>query len=122
MASDLDISFAKSAKATDGLAIVLTLSGDLAFSGAETADPKGVLARAAKTAGFSGKAQGVLDLLAPEGSPAARLVAIGLGKASAITNHDWLTAGGVAASKLGKAEKATIFLDVPGLDLSLIHI
>ena len=118
MASDLDISFAKSAKATDGLAIVLTLSGDLAFSGAETADPKGVLARAAKTAGFSGKAQGVLDLLAPEGSPAARLVAIGLGKASAITNHDWLTAGGVAASKLGKAEKATIFLDVPGLDVT----
>ena len=118
MAADLQISFTKSATPDGGTAVVLTLSGTLAPSGADVADPGGVFEKAAKAASFKGKALSVVDILAPHGSPADRLVGLGLGKPDDIKQHDWLKAGGVAASKLAKAEKATIYLDIPGLDVT----
>jgi leucyl aminopeptidase len=112
-----DISFANSARIDAGLAILLKLSGNSATAGAAVADPAGVIARATEVAKFSAKAMTTLDILAPQGSPADRIVVVGLGKAEALTSHDWLRTGGTAAAAIRSASKATIFIDAPGLDV-----
>ena len=115
MTSKFDISFARSAKASGGTAIVLKLSDGDSYSGGSAVDPAGILARAAKTSKFKGKFGAKMEVLAPQDSAADRLVAIGLGKGKDLTRHDWIKAGGVAAAILNGADKATIYLDVPGL-------
>ncbi len=117
MPTKLDISFAKSAKADGGLVLLLKLAGDAPAAGLPDADPAGVVARAARIAKFSGKALTTLDLIAPEGSAADRLVVLGLGKPDALTDYDWLRAGGVAAASAKSATTMTVFLDAPGLDI-----
>jgi leucyl aminopeptidase len=115
MTSKFDITFARSAKASGGTAIVLKPSDGDSYSGAATVDPSDNLARAAKTAKFKGKFGSKMELLAPKDSAADRLVAVGLGKTKELTRHDWIKAGGVAAAALNGADKATIYLDLPGL-------
>ncbi|MBB3398222.1 leucyl aminopeptidase [Rhizobium sp. BK060] len=114
MSTKFDISFATSAEIAGAYAVLLQASGADFAAGAKVADPAGVISRAAKIAGFSAKATTVLDLVAPEGSAAERLIVVGLGKQEDQTAHDWLKAGGVAASKIKKAEKVAIFVDAPG--------
>ncbi|CDM57085.1 MULTISPECIES: leucyl aminopeptidase [Rhizobium] len=114
MSAKFDISFETSADIVGGYAILLQAGGADLAAGAKVADPAGVIARAAKIAGFSAKPTTVLDLVAPEGSAAERLIVVGLGKPEELTAHDWLKAGGVAASKIKKAEKVAIFVDAPG--------
>ena len=118
MASKIDITFSKSHRVTGGVAVLLkTVEADVP-SGALEADPAGVYARAAKVAKFTGKSMSTLDIVAPHGSEADRIVVVGLGKAEAVTGHDWLKAGGKAAASLKGADKATVFLDVSGLEIS----
>ena len=70
--------------------------------------------RAAATNQFKGKSGSVLDILAPEGINAQRLVVIGTGKSSAIKEKDFLKFGGVAAGKLNAASDAvTIVAELP---------
>lgn len=114
MSAKFDISFETSADIVGGYAILLQAGGADLAAGAKVADPAGVIARAAKIAGFSAKPTTVLDLVAPEGSTAERLIVVGLGKPEELTAHDWLKAGGVAASKIKKADKVVIFVDAPG--------
>lgn len=114
MSTKLAISFAKSHSGSVGLAIALKTVEAETPSGLADVDPAAVYARAAKVAKFSGKASSVLDIVAPHGSDADRLVVLGLGKAEQLTAHDWLKAGGSAVANLKGAESATIFLDVPG--------
>ncbi len=97
MSAKFDISFETSADIAGGYAILLQAGGADLAAGAKVADPAGVIARAAKIAGFSAKPTTVLDLVAPEGSAAERLFVVGLGKPEELTAHDWLKAGGVAA-------------------------
>ena len=118
MTSKFDISFARSAKTSGGTAVVLKLIDGEAYSGGGGLDPAGSLARAAKTAKFKGKFGAKMEILAPQDSSADRLVAIGLGKAKELTRHDWLKAGGAAAAALNGTDKATIYLDVPGLSVT----
>jgi leucyl aminopeptidase len=115
MTSKFDITFARSAKASGGTAVVLKLADGDGYSGGAGVDPAGALARAAKTSKFKGKFGAKMDVLAPQDSPADRLVAIGLGKAKDLTRHDWIKAGGTASAALNGADKATVYLDVPGL-------
>jgi leucyl aminopeptidase len=118
MSTKLAISFAKSHSVTAGLAIALkTVEADTP-SGLADADPAGVYARATKVAKFSGKSSSVLDIVAPHGSAADRLVVLGLGKAEQLTAHDWLKAGGSATANLKGADTVTIFLDAPGIEVS----
>ena len=118
MASKIDITFSKSHRVTGGVAVLLkTVEADVP-SGAVEADPAGVYARAAKVAKFTGKSMSTLDIVAPHGSEADRIVVVGLGKADALTGHDWLKAGGKATGLLKGADKATVFLDVDGLAIS----
>jgi len=56
--------------------------------------------RAAAAASFKGKSGAALDILAPEGLKADRLIVIGTGKASGLKGNDFLKFGGLAASKL----------------------
>ncbi|KQV64005.1 leucyl aminopeptidase [Rhizobium sp. Root1220] len=115
MSAKFAISFEKSADITDGYAILLK-SGDADLAaGAEGVDPAGVIAKAARIAGFSNKPLTTLDIVAPEGSTAERIFVVGLGKADELMPHDWLKAGGVAASKIKNTSKVTIFVDAPGV-------
>jgi leucyl aminopeptidase len=115
MTTKFDITFARSAKASGGTAMVFRLADDDAYSGGEGVDPAGTLQRAARTTKFKAKFGAKMEVLAPHGSPADRLVAIGLGKAKELTRHDWIKAGGAAAAALAGTEKAVIYLDLPGL-------
>src|SRR5215470_5478543 len=53
--------------------------------------------RAAEAGQFKGKTGAALDILAPEGLKASRLIVIGAGKTSALKLNDFLKFGGVAA-------------------------
>src|SRR6202521_1398959 len=51
--------------------------------------------RAAATNQFKGKSGSILDILAPEGFKAPRLIVVGAGKLSALKDSDFLKFGGV---------------------------
>jgi len=118
MSVNFEVSFVRSAKAAGGTAVVLKFAEGADTSGSEELDPSKTIAKAAKAAKFKAKKFTKIDILAPEGSPAERILVIGLGAKAELGPHDWLKAGGVAASALAGAEKATIYLDVPGLDMN----
>lgn len=70
--------------------------------------------RAAATNRFKGKLGTVLDILAPEGVRADRLIVIGLGKVNALAERDFLKLGGVAAGKIGATNgAATVVAELP---------
>jgi len=69
------------------------------------------IARAAATARFKGASGSAIELLAPAGLAAERLVVIGTGKGEERTEMDALKLGGVALGKIGKAAEATILAE-----------
>src|ERR1700735_1969127 len=72
-----------------------------------------VVGRAAATNRFKGKSGSTLDILAPEGLKASRLIVVGAGKLSAIKDNDFLKLGGVIAGKLRAGNDAvTIVADL----------
>jgi len=73
----------------------------------------GAIAAAAKTASFKGKANAVLELLAPRGLELDRLIVAGLGKAEAAGPADWLKLGGAVGGKLAGAGETTVVLEAP---------
>ena len=74
----------------------------------------GLVRKAATTSQFKGKSGSVLDILAPQGLKAPRLVVIGVGKVSSLKGSDYLKFGGVAASKLTAGSDAmTIIAELP---------
>jgi leucyl aminopeptidase len=117
MSVKFQFAFENSARIDGGLVVQLKLSGDGPAAGAAEADPANVAVRAAGIAKFSGKAMKTLDIIAPQGSPADRLVVLGLGKAESLTAYDWLRAGGVAAAAVKTMTRLTVFLDAPGADV-----
>ncbi|MDM9629223.1 leucyl aminopeptidase [Rhizobium sp. S152] len=117
MSAKFDISFEKSAEIAGSYAILLKTSEAELAAGASAADPAGVVARAAKIAGFSAKSMATLDIVAPQGSSADRIIVLGLGKSEKLTAHDWLKAGGAVASKIKNTTKVTIFVDAPGVNV-----
>jgi len=70
--------------------------------------------RAAAANQFKGKSGAALDILAPEGIKAARLIVIGAGKPSELKEKDFLKFGGVAAGKLNAASASvTVIAELP---------
>lgn len=106
------ISFAKFAAPKKGTAIVLAGEGGALSDPASACDPAGVFARAFPVADFSGKSGSVVDVLAPEGSPLDRLVAVGAGKAGELNDYAWLKLGGTIAVQLRKATEVTVVADL----------
>jgi leucyl aminopeptidase len=60
----------------------------------------GLIKRAAQTNQFKGKNGVSLDILAPEGLKAKRLIVLGVGKPAELKNNDFLKLGGTLAGKL----------------------
>jgi len=74
-----------------------------------------VVKRATTANRFKGKRAAVLDILAPEGLKADRLIVIGTGKVADLAGQDMLKLGGAAAGKLaGDGRPATIIAELPG--------
>jgi leucyl aminopeptidase len=70
--------------------------------------------RAATASQYKGKNGAALDILAPEGLKASRLIVIGTGKASALKLNDFLKFGGVVAGKLKPGASAmTVLAELP---------
>src|ERR1700744_4875637 len=72
-----------------------------------------LVGRAAATSQFKGKRGAVLDLLEPQGLKVSRLIVVGTGKRSAVTENDFLNFGGVVAGKLRGGSEVTIVADLP---------
>lgn len=102
MSDAIKVGFVPLASAARGILIVFC--DDALKVGPATAKALGgaaeIVKRAAAAASFKGKTGTALDILAPEGLTAARLIVIGTGKESALKGNDFLKFGGMAASKL----------------------
>ena len=72
-----------------------------------------LLARAAAADNFKGKNGTALDIVAPAGLKASRLIVVGVGKASDL--EDFVKLGGAAMGRIpAAATEATIVLELPG--------
>lgn len=102
MSDAIKVGFVPLASAARGILIVFC--DDALKVGPATAKALGgaaeLVKRAAAAASFKGKTGTALDILAPEGLKAARLIVIGTGKESALKGSDFLKFGGMAAGKL----------------------
>ena len=73
-----------------------------------------LVARAAEADGFTGKSGATLDIIAPAGLKASRLVVIGCGKSADLKPKDFLKLGGVAAGKVpSSAKQVTVVAELP---------
>ena len=76
-------------------------------------DTAALVKRAAAASNFKGKSASTLDILAPEGLKAGRLIVIGTGKPDAIKETEMLKFGGVLAGKMRGAEAVTVMAELP---------
>ena len=77
-------------------------------------DAANLVKRAAEINEFKGKSGSTLDILAPEGLKASRLIVVGSGNLSAIKDNDFLKLGGSVAGKLRAGNGAvTIIAELP---------
>lgn len=113
-----EITFSRSTKQPSGLAVVLSDSKGILSAGSPNADPDDVLKRAAKIGGFSGKSLTSIDVLAPAGSAADRILAVGIGDSEALGEHFWLRLGGLVCGAVKRSKRVTIWLDMPGAKAS----
>ncbi len=113
MTSMPTISFAKFAAPKKGSAIVLAADGGALSDVAKAWDPGKAFDRAFPVADFSGKFGGAVEVLAPEGSPLDRVVAIGAGKTADLNDYAWLKLGGTIAAQLRKATEVAVVADLP---------
>jgi leucyl aminopeptidase len=98
--------------------ILVVFCDDTLKLGAATRKALGAAAdlvkRAAATNQFKGKSGSTLDILAPAGLKASRLIVVGAGKLAALKDNDFLKLGGVAAGKLRAGNDAvTIIAELP---------
>ncbi len=80
------MSFASKTAPADGVAVLFAEEGRKLTPAAQDLDKKtkGLLSRAADIAGFKGKKDQTVDLLAPQGLKFARLVLVGLEQPSTL--------------------------------------
>ncbi|WP_417667985.1 leucyl aminopeptidase [Roseibium sp.] len=114
------VAFVKAAAPKGGVTVLL--AGEKLALGTLAADVLGALEggldRPAGVAGFTGKVGASLDLVAPAGLSLDRVLVVGLGKTEEAGEEEWLKLGGTIQGllKAAKVEKATLVLDVPGID------
>ena len=122
MAMELKIEFDRFK--APGKGVLVVFCDDALKMGAATRkllgdDAAGHVARAAEADGFTGKSGSTLDVIAPAGLKAARLVVIGCGKPAELKAKDFLKLGGIAAGKVPAAAKqATIVAELPAAAMS----
>jgi leucyl aminopeptidase len=118
MTSMPTISFAKFAAPKKGTAIVLVTEGGSLSAAAGACDPGMAFSRAFPVAEFSGKSGSSVEVLAPEGSPLDRLVAVGAGKTGELNEYSWLKLGGAVAAQLRKAVDVTVVAELADAEVS----
>jgi leucyl aminopeptidase len=75
--------------------------------------------QAAKADRFKGKHGGTIEILAPQGLSANRLIVVGAGKVADLKPQDVVRLGGAAMGKVpASAERITIFADLPGRSMT----
>ena len=116
MSDAVKVGFVPFSAASRGVLVVFC--DDALKFGAATRKALGAAAdtvkRAAVANQFKGKSGATLDILAPEGIKAPRLIVVGLGKPAALKEKDFLKFGGVTAGKLNAASDAvTIVAELP---------
>jgi leucyl aminopeptidase len=108
MSDAVKVGFVPFSAASRGILVVFC--DDTLKSGAATRKALGKAAdtikRAAATNAFKGKSGSTLDILAPEGIKAPRLIVVGTGKPSDIKEKDFLKFGGIIAGKLNAGSDA----------------
>jgi leucyl aminopeptidase len=117
MTEALKLGFGPFAAPTKGVLVVFAEDGvKLGPATRKALGPAAELVtRAAKAERFSGKKNSALDLIAPAGLKAARLIVIGVGKPAEFTPKDFLKLGGAATGKLpNSASDATVFAELSG--------
>ena len=117
MSGALKLEFAPLATPAQGV-LVLFCEDGLKFGSAalraikQTGD---LVTRAAAADRFKGKNGSALDIVAPLGLEATRLVVVGVGKARDLKTRDFVKLGGAVMGRIpAAAGEATILVDLPG--------
>ena len=114
MSEQASLSFASTTAPADGVVVVFAEEGRKLSPAAQDLDKKskGLLSKAANITGFKGKKEQTVELLAPQGLKFAKIILVGLGKASAYSGEDWLNLGGSVRGLLSgkEAPAAHIFV------------
>lgn len=113
MARGIEIKFSdESPKKND---LLICLAGEEKKLGEKTKDiiPQALYKKAANATKFKGKSSSTLDLIAPDGLAADRLIVVGHGDAGDMEEPAWLVLGGKIGGLLLKAGagRATLFLE-----------
>jgi leucyl aminopeptidase len=108
------LSFASRTVPADGVVVIFAEEGRKLSPAAQDLDKKskGLLSKAANITGFKGKKDQIVDLLAPQGLKFAKIILVGLGKASAYRGEDWLNLGGTVRGLLSGKEAPTAHIFV----------
>src|SRR5882724_1851753 len=117
MSDAVKVGFVPFSAASRGVLVVFC--DDALKFGAATQKALGTAANSIKRASaasqFKGKSGSTLDIPAPEGIKADRLIVVGTGKPAEIKGKDYLKFGGVTAGKLNAAsETVTVIAELPG--------
>lgn len=104
MSDTIKISFAPLSAPVSGLLVCL-VGDDMALPQVESlpASAGALLGRAAAQDGFKGKSGSFLDIIAPEGLAASRLIAAGIGKSADWKELDVIRLGGAICARLPDA-------------------
>ena len=113
----MQISFVAPAEVKDGAWVVGAIEGGQLLAAANRADKAcgGALSRALKFSSFTGKAGQFLELVAPAGLKASRILLVGLGKPDGVDEKGLETLGAQIVAQLYASGESTasIELDVP---------
>ena len=113
----MELSFAAPSAIAAGAWVVGATDGSKLLPGASDADKAtaGALTRALRASRFSGKQGQIIEILAPHGTKASRIILVGLGKPEALDANKIETAAAGALGRAGNSgePEVTFNLDVP---------
>jgi leucyl aminopeptidase len=113
-----EIVFSRSVRQPGGLAVLLSDEQGNRSAAAGPIDPEGVIAKAVRVAEFGGKAKSELDILAPAGAGADRILLLGIGKKGERDEQFWIKLGGRICAAVKSARKVTVYLEAPGVEVT----
>jgi leucyl aminopeptidase len=122
MAASPTITFTKSVTPSDGVAVVLVDAENAAGPIAREVMDKtgGALARAIEATSFKGKAQSLLDVVAPAGTKLDRILVVGTGPAAEINAASMLKLGGAVMGKLREMKAKSVSVSLERTDGSAL--
>ena len=118
MTDRIDITFAALDKRTEPVAALIVADGPSFGDAGRDLDEQsgGALSNAATAADFKGRMKSAIEVLAPPGIAAKRLLVIGAGQTAEAKENDWALLGGYVLGQIAqrKCEQASVVVDVDG--------